>query len=137
MKVFCARIITVVVHNDYYLLALLLIHSLITSLCVCKNIYTCFLSLSMTGAAGPMTRTFPSPHCGRNTHFRQICFVVPNFNFIYIYIFINIYIYINQKNYVTTDIFFKEIRKNWQSEKIEQMKRTNAPYLMLFFKWKH
>ena len=25
-------------------------------------------------------------HCGRNTHFRQICFAVPNFNFIYIYI---------------------------------------------------
>ena len=24
-------------------------------------------------------------HCGRNTHFRQICFAVPNFNFIYIY----------------------------------------------------
>ena len=25
-------------------------------------------------------------HCGRNTHFRQISFAVPNFNFIYIYI---------------------------------------------------
>ena len=24
-------------------------------------------------------------HYGRNTHFRQICFAVPNFNFIYIY----------------------------------------------------
>ena len=40
--------------------------------------------------------TFPRPppfrfskvvnyHCGRNTLFRQICFAVPNFNFIYIY----------------------------------------------------
>ena len=28
----------------------------------------------------------PSDHCGRNTHFRQIYFAVPNFNFIYIYI---------------------------------------------------
>ena len=25
-------------------------------------------------------------HCGRNTHFRQICFSVPNFNFKYVYI---------------------------------------------------
>ena len=50
-----------VVHNYYYYsLALLLIHSLRTSICVC-NIYTCFLPLSMTGAAGPMTLTFPSP----------------------------------------------------------------------------
>ena len=24
-------------------------------------------------------------HCGRNTHLRQICFSVPNFNFKYIY----------------------------------------------------
>ena len=29
----------------------------------------------------------PVDHCGRNTHFRQICFAVPNFNFIYIYLY--------------------------------------------------
>ena len=32
-----------------------------------------------------------------------------------------------------THIFFEEIRKNCQSEKIVQVKRTNAPYLLLFF----
>ena len=38
-------------------------------------------------------------HYGGNTHFRQICFAVPNFNFIYIY---------KIKNYLTTHVFFKK-----------------------------
>ena len=29
---------------------------------------------------------------------------------------------------------FEEIRKNWQLEKTAQVKRTNAPFLLLFFK---
>ena len=39
-----------VVHNYYYLLALLIIHSLRTSICVCKYLY--FPPLSMTEGGG-------------------------------------------------------------------------------------
>ena len=70
VKVFFARRITKVlsvVHNCNYLLALLLICSLRTSICVCKYLYM----LSGTNSdfchfpwPGPMTLTFPSPSPG-------------------------------------------------------------------------
>ena len=66
------------------------------------------------------------------THFRQIYFAVHNFKYIYRYIYIYVYKFFN--NYMTRRIFFEEICKNWQSEKTAQVKRTNAPFLLLFFK---
>ena len=52
-----------------------------------------FVALLMSSSIG--TSIYQKPlsfiitlviQCGRNTHFRQICFAVPNFNVIYIYI---------------------------------------------------
>ena len=49
---------------------------------------------------------------------------------------LNIYVW-NLNNCVPIGIIFKEHRTNWQPEKIMQVKRTNAPFLLLYFKWKH
>ena len=48
-----------VLHNYYYLLALLIIHSLRTSMGLQIFIPTCFPPLSMIGGVRPMTLTFP------------------------------------------------------------------------------
>ena len=33
--------------------------------------------------------TIPTSRCGKNTHFRQIYFAVPNLKYVYIYIYIS------------------------------------------------
>ena len=60
-------------------------------------------------------------HCGRNTHFRRICLTVPNFNFKYIYIKFE-ELRDNWRN------FRRNKAKNWQGEKITQVKISNAPF---------
>ena len=37
-------------------------------------------------------------------------------------------------NYVPISVILKEQRTNLQPEKITQVKRTNAPFLLLYFK---
>ena len=49
---------------------------------------------------------------------------------------LNMYIW-NFNIYVPIRVIFKEQHTNCQSEKITQVKRTNAPFLLLLFKWKH
>ena len=44
-----------VVHNYYYLLTLLIIHSLRTSICVCKYLYMVSVTFDDRGGVGPMT----------------------------------------------------------------------------------
>ena len=34
-------------------------------------------------------------------------------------------------NYMTMGVFFKEKQKNWQVEKITQVKRSNAPFFII------
>ena len=70
----------------------------------------------------------PVSHCGRNTHFWQIYFAVPNFNFIYIYIKL-------KKLCDAAHIFWRNTQK-LQSEKTAQVKRTNAPSLVVILQVK-
>ena len=49
---------------------------------------------------------------------------------------LNIYIW-NLNIYVAIRVIFKEKCTNCQPVKIMQVKRTNAFFLLLFFKWKH
>ena len=49
---------------------------------------------------------------------------------------LNMYI-LNFNIYVPIGVFFKDKCTNCQPEKITQVKRTNAPFLLLFLKWKH
>ena len=170
-----------VVHNYYYLLALLIIHSLRTSICVCKYLYMLSVTFDDQGGAGPMTLTFPSTSADPGPHSTWLKFYIysaeiaiplrvilipvlhtcallsflqslsspfvkmsiyaiveetlTSGKYVSLFLISILYIYIyNFKNYVA---YFEEIRKNWQSEKIAQVKRTNAPYLLLIFKWKH
>ena len=64
-------------------------------------IFYCFLFLPSMGWLRKHVRNRLG-HCGRNTHFRQICFTVPNF-------ILNIYER-NFNNYITIGIIFKEQR---------------------------
>ena len=53
-----------VVHNYYYLLTLLIIHSFRTSICVCKYLYMLSVTFNDQGGAGLMTLTFPLTSAG-------------------------------------------------------------------------
>ena len=53
-----------VVHNYYYLLTLLIIHSFKTSICVCKYLYMLSVTFDDRGGAGLMTLTFPLTSAG-------------------------------------------------------------------------
>ena len=55
---------------------------------------------------------------------------------LFLILILNMYTW-NFNIYVPIGITFKEKRTNCQPEKITQVKRTNAPFLLLFFKWKH
>ena len=52
-----------VVHNYYYLLTLLIIHSFRTSICVCKYLYMLSVTFDDWGGAG-LTLTFPLTSAG-------------------------------------------------------------------------
>ena len=54
-----------------------------------KSTHSSMISNSVTHLRSYRVHTCTN-HCGRNTHFRQIYFAVPNFNFIYIYIILKI-----------------------------------------------
>ena len=53
-----------VVHNYYYLFALIIIHSFRTSICVCKYLYVLSITFDDRGGAGLMTLTFPLTSAG-------------------------------------------------------------------------
>ena len=53
-----------VVHNYYYLLALLIIHSFRTSICVCKYLYMLSVTFNDWRGVGLMTLTFPLTSAG-------------------------------------------------------------------------
>ena len=48
-----------VVHNYFYLLTLLIIHSFRTSICICKYLYMLSVTFDGRGGVGLMTLTFP------------------------------------------------------------------------------
>ena len=53
-----------VVHNYYYLLALLIIHSFRTLICVCKYLYMLSVTFDDRRGVGLMTLTFPLTSAG-------------------------------------------------------------------------
>ena len=66
-------------------------------------------------------------HCGRNTHFRQIYFGVPDFNFKYI-------IYIKFKELRDIRIFFEEITQKLASRENYASVEIKCTTFLLFFK---
>ena len=65
-----------VVYNYYYLLTLFIIHSLRTSIWVCKYLYMLSFTFDERGGAGPMTVTFPSTSAGPGPHSATLKFYI-------------------------------------------------------------